>query len=108
MALLSLVLGIPDLKDNRHKPTEETEIEVPEEWRPERCCQAFTRSLDGRIALSLPEGWTIQAGPKIAALDAPWMSTRVESGTDWTFELELRRGSFPPGSEEQRRKDRGQ
>ncbi len=104
-ALLSLVLDIPALAARQAAEAEGDKVEIPPEWKPERCCQASAASLDAKIHLTLPAGWSVQAGPRIPPLDAPWLKALVGTDPDWTIEVEVRRGRFPPGSADRRKED---
>ncbi len=104
-ALISLALDIPALAARQAPEAEAEKVVIPPEWKPERCCQASAASLGAKIHVTLPEGWSVQAGPRIPPLDAPWLKAQVGADPDWTIEIEVRRGRFPPDSADRRKED---
>ena len=105
VSLMGLVLGVPASGFKRGFTPDDEPVELPEGWRPERCCESFTSHLSGEITLSLPAGWSIKARPEIRSIDAPWMKAQIENDPGWAVTVELRRGRFAPGSQEQRLRD---
>lgn len=103
--LTGLALEVPRYGFQRKAPAEADRAVAPAAYAPDPCCQGFNSRIRGEIAVTLPEGWSVRACPKLAAMDTPWVKAQADCGPPWTMTLDLPRGRFPAGSDVQRLKD---
>jgi hypothetical protein len=101
--LVGQALGVPALGYRRDTVPEKGD--GPIAWKAEPRFQGESICLQGEVALSLPAGWSVAASPELRPIGAPWLTARTTGSSEWKVAMEIPRGRFEAGTEQQRLAD---